>query len=98
MDAETGARPLLVTILTALQAILGVGGIFGGIGFLSDPSGALLGLTSATLQGLPIHDYVVPGLILLLVFGVAPLLVAYGLWKRPAWSWVGGLARWTHRH
>jgi len=43
-------------------------------------------------QGAPFPDYFLPGLTLLVILGVLPLLVSWGLWKRRGWAWPAGLA------
>jgi FtsH-binding integral membrane protein len=43
------------------------------------------------LHGSPFTDYLVPGLILVVVLGVFPLIVVYGLWSRHTWSWHAAL-------
>ncbi|NIP56683.1 MAG: hypothetical protein GWM92_01080 [Gemmatimonadetes bacterium] len=62
-------------------------GLGGGIGLVADPTGAFVGLPSGWLRGSPFEDYLVPGLVLLTVLGIAPLIVAWGLWTGRAWSW-----------
>lgn len=44
------------------------------------------------LDGSPFSDYLVPGLILLIVLGVCPLVVLAGLWLRPQPAWYGAFA------
>jgi hypothetical protein len=44
---------------------------------------------------LPVPDFVLPGLFLLLVMGLAPLILAFGLLARPNWPWADALARWS---
>ena len=39
------------------------------------------------LDGSPFADYLIPGLILLLVLGVAPLVAMVALWLRKTWAW-----------
>jgi hypothetical protein len=57
-----------------LLLVLVVGGWFGGISFLTDPSGSGVGMTTDQLPRWPLlDDYTVPGLLLLLGFGVLPL-------------------------
>jgi hypothetical protein len=58
----------------------------GGYVLVSDPSGAAIGLPSELLQGSVFRDYLVPGLVLLIVLGAGPLLVAYGVWTRRRWA------------
>lgn len=94
-------RPFVAYLLIALQLLLGIGAVAGGSFMLINPSGELLGLGLELLDGSPFDDYLIPGLLLTLVLGVMPLLVACGLiWRFPArvadrlnlyrdthWSW-----------
>jgi hypothetical protein len=61
--------------------------------FLADPSGGLMGMSLSYLDGLPIQSYLLPGIWLLTVMGAGPLLILYGLWARPAWSWIAAIER-----
>lgn len=58
---------------------------------VSDPSGGSLGFPVSWLNGSPFTDYLIPGLVLLIVLGIVPLIVLYGLWKRQYWGWLGAL-------
>jgi hypothetical protein len=50
-------------------------GWFGGLSFLTDPSGAGLGMTTAELPDWPLLvDYTLPGAALILLFGLLPLV------------------------
>lgn len=89
MTREASGRPLAVTALTALVALQGLSGLAGGIGLISDPSGRALGVPHAWLEGSPFSNYLVPGVILFLALGVAPMLVAYGLRRARPWARVG---------
>ena len=40
----------------------------------------------------------IPGLILGLLLGVGPLVVAYGLVRKPVWRWTTLLSGWTGEH
>ena len=81
-------------------------GAFGGGGALSiSPSGRLLGMPLALLAHSPFHDFLVPGLILFVLLGVAPCLLVVALLKKPAssfadrlnfcpdmhWAWTGSI-------
>jgi hypothetical protein len=70
-------------ILTAIQAI---GAIGGGIGLVRDPV-KNIGMPLSVLEGSPFKDYLIPGLILLIVVGLFALVVLAGLLRRwrPAW-------------
>ncbi len=60
-------------ILGALQAFTGIGAIPAGYGMLSDTTGAGLGMTPEILANSPLDSFLLPGLFLLLVNGVANL-------------------------
>lgn len=89
-------RLIIPGILSLSLLLLGVGGIYGGVVFLADPSGELMGMPVRYLDGLPIHDYLLPGLWLLVVMGIGPLVILYGLWVRPAWRWTWVIERRSH--
>jgi hypothetical protein len=64
----------------------GLSGIGGGIALVMDPAGGTLQISVRRLQGSPFNDYLIPGLILLLLLGMFPVIVVYGLWARLIWS------------
>jgi hypothetical protein len=84
-------HPLSVWVLIGLLCLLGVRGVLGGVQFLLVPSGELVGLSTADLNGSLFPNYRVPGLVLLTVLGVAPLVVARGLFRSERWAWFGAL-------
>ena len=75
----------------ALTAIQAVGGIPSGVGMVRDPVNNI-GMPLSMLEGSPFGDYLIPGLILLIVLGVFPLMVLYGLIRRYRWAWWLALA------
>ena len=92
-------------VLLFLLGFLGLGALGGG-GMLSiSPSGQLLGMPLSLLAGSPFHDFLVPGLLLFSVLGVAPCLLVVALLKQPAsplaerfnffpdmhWAWTGSI-------
>lgn len=83
------ARPVAVKLLVALLLLLAVNALYGGGALVADPSGGLLGMPVSLLAGSPFRDYLVPGLMLLALLGAFPLVVAWGLWFRPAWARLG---------
>jgi hypothetical protein len=87
-------RPFALWILLLWLVFLAVGGLYGGVAMLLDPSGKLLGM-DIMLPLLPVSSYILPGLFLLTVMGLAPLILAYGLFARPNWPWADALARWS---
>src|SRR3981081_4386182 len=72
------SRPLpgIARLAVVLEIFLGIGALFGGGVFLLAPDGHLLGMTTKTLAGSPFQAYLVPGILLFLFVGVAPLLAA----------------------
>jgi len=80
----------LLTILVAVQAL---SGLAGGVALVIDPSGGVLRMPVSALRSGPFTDFLVPGLILLLVLGVFPAAVAVALWRRPRWSAMAGPER-----
>jgi hypothetical protein len=70
-EAKTG---LLRTVLGALQILIGIGAVGGGLALILDPSGSLLGIPLEVLGDSPFPDFLVPGLVLLIVNGVASLI------------------------
>ncbi|MGB2866734.1 MAG: hypothetical protein WBC05_25610 [Sedimentisphaerales bacterium] len=90
-------RPFALWPLVFCLLFLSLGGLYGGIAMLTDPTGGSLQLTE-TLPLLPVSDYILPGIFLLVVMGLAPLLLIYGLLARPKWRWAERLSRWSGHH
>jgi hypothetical protein len=78
--------PGTVKALIVLTGIQAVGAIGGGVGLVRDPV-ENIGLPLSLLEGTPFKDYLIPGLILLIVVGLFSLFVFAGLLRRwkPAW-------------
>lgn len=79
-------KPGTVILLYILQAFLGLGAVAGGLLLLADPSGEMIGMPASVLERSPFSSFVIPGILLLLIFGFLPLLVLYGLYKKPQWT------------
>jgi len=78
----TGAARLA----TGLLVFEGLGGLWGGVSLVARPDGSLMQLAPALLEHSPFADYLVPGLVLLAVNGLVPLLAA-ALWlRRNPWA------------
>ena len=69
--------------LILLLAFLSAGALFGGIAFIIRPDGSLLKMPVETLANSPFKNFLIPGMILLLIFGIFPAFVIYGLLKKP---------------
>ncbi len=85
-------RPALLWVLFGLLVVQGLGGIGGGGALAARPDGSLLKMPMSYLQGSPFPDYRVPGVILFLVLGIFPLVVAFGLLRGRQWAWFGAFA------
>lgn len=70
-------------ILLALLAFLGLGAMGGGAIFIISPSGKLFGMPLSMLDKTPFSNFLIPGIILFLVLGIAPILLMMALIKKP---------------
>jgi hypothetical protein len=72
-------------LLTTL-AFQGVSGIAGGLGLTFDPTGESVGLPLGWLEGSPFASYLVPGIVLMTLLGIGPLVTLFGVWKSLTWA------------
>lgn len=63
-------------IIIILQIFIALGAFGGAYGFISDPTGQSMGMTTTILKDTPFRDFFIPGIILLLVNGVGSTLGA----------------------
>lgn len=70
-------------ILIFLLFFLGVGAIGGGGVLIISPTGEMIGMPLSILKGSPFNSFLIPGIILFLILGIAPFLVVFGLLKKP---------------
>lgn len=91
-------------LLTRL-ALLGVGALGGGGMLVVSPSGEWMGMPLSMLARSPFQDFLVPGLVLFTVLGLAPCLLVVALLKKPVspfaeqlnlcsdmhWAWTGSI-------
>ncbi len=96
--APPAARPLSLRWLLGCLAFLGVSAVFGGGALVGSPSGAWLHMPLSVLRYSPFGDFLVPGLILGLVFGAGSFLAVLALWLRPKWRPGAALTRFTREH
>ena len=85
--ADHPRRPATVWILLVLLVAQGLGGLAGGLSLSVRPDGSIMQMSTSLLDGSPFHDFLIPGLILMLVLGVLPLVAAVGLWLGRRWAW-----------
>lgn len=75
-------------ILFFLLVFQGLSGCLGGVRLVADPLGASIDLPVELLTGSAFSNYLVPGLVLLIVLGIGPWVAAYGVWRRRPWGWM----------
>jgi hypothetical protein len=83
---------ILIWFLAASLILLALGGLYGGLSMLLDPTGGLLQMEEVLPQ-LLVPDYLLPGVFLVVVMGLFPLLLTYALLRRPHWAWAEALPR-----
>ncbi|WP_440111549.1 hypothetical protein [Paenibacillus sp. QZ-Y1] len=69
-------------LLAVMNGMLGIGAILGGIMLIIDPSGNMLKMPDSLLEHSPFANFLIPGIILLLVLGVLPVLIGVALLRR----------------
>jgi len=82
-----GRRPFSLYPLLLLLALQSMGGIYGGICLTLSPSGNIIQMPLSMLDGSPFANFLIPGLILLLLLGLFPSFVVWALIIRPHWVW-----------
>ncbi|WP_435922187.1 hypothetical protein [Paenibacillus sp. DYY-L-2] len=81
-----GKKPITVWLLIGPHGFLGFGAVYGGGAFVIDPSGQLLRIPTEMMQVPLFPDYLIPGLLLLVLLGLCPLGVMVSLLLRKPWT------------
>ena len=81
VQPRTGSLLAMRVTLVILQLFVGIGGIFGGVEMIRDPLNPL-GMTTELIAGSPFDTYTWPGILLLVLVGVTPCVLAVGLMAR----------------
>lgn len=71
------------SIFLIVLGFLALGAIGGGIILIVSSDGALIGLPLSEFKNMPFTSYLIPGIILFSILGVAPLLLIIALLKKP---------------
>src|SRR5271165_3654642 len=86
------ARPIGIKLLVSVLLLLSAFAIPSGIAMLSDPSGKVIGAQTILpylTKAIPfLHDFSVVGIFLVAVYGVLPIVFAYGVWTRSRLAWI----------
>lgn len=91
-DSHDQKRPRWSYLLLASLVFLGGGAIYGGVSFILDPTGGMLGIPSQWIQDSPFGSYLIPGVFLLVVLGVGSFVTVFGIARRRVWAWPVGIA------
>ncbi|QLG39064.1 hypothetical protein MKY42_24525 [Paenibacillus sp. FSL W7-1088] len=73
-------------VIIVMQGLLGIGAMVGGGALIIDPSGNLIQMPDSLLEHSPFGSFLIPGIILLLVLGVMPMIIAISLLRRIHWK------------
>jgi hypothetical protein len=92
------SQPFSLRLLLGCLAFLGVSAAFGGIVLVVNRTGGLIGMPVSLLRFSPFHDFLIPGLILGIVFGIGSFAAILALWFRPDWSLGSALTHVTGEH
>ncbi len=71
-------------VLYFLLLFLGAGAVFGGAVLIISPSGSLFRMPLSLLNHSPFSNFLIPGIILFSILGVAPVMLTIALIKKPA--------------
>jgi len=69
-------------IWLSLIVLLGIGSLSGSVLMLTDPSGNSINMSTVILENSPFKDFFVPAVLLLIFFGIIPLLLLRPLLKK----------------
>jgi len=70
-------------IFLIVLGFLAIGAIGGGLILIISPTGELIGLPFTEFKNMPFSSFLIPGIILLSVLGIIPLLLIIALLKKP---------------
>jgi uncharacterized membrane protein YqjE len=74
---------IIRNIFLIVLGFLALGAIGGGIVLIISPTGEMIGLPLSEFKNIPFKSYLIPGIILLSVLGLVPLLLIIALLKKP---------------
>lgn len=95
MRAKT---PYETFLLAGMLIFLSLGAIYGGISLLNDSTGAGLRLKIDEYINYPFKDFFFIGFLLLVLFGIVPLLLIFPLFNKPKTNWANVFNVYKRRH
>lgn len=96
-EVKTGPRPASVKWTIGILTFLGITALGGGIEMLLFYEGNEF-LPAELIERTPFDTFIVPGLVLGIVFGLGSLFVAWGMWRRPDIGFLKWVEWLTDRH
>ena len=96
MQPQPHTWPASLIFLIGCVLFLTMGGRVGGLSFILDSTGSFLGSGTKAIKGLAVTDYFWPGIFLLAMFGVIPLLILYAFLVRPEVAKLEAFSRYLH--
>ena len=75
-------KTTIKTLSIIILLLLSFGALYGGWALISDPAGNKMGLSIELLKNTPFNNYFIPGLILLIINRLFPLLIIVALIRK----------------
>ncbi|TAL70675.1 MAG: hypothetical protein EPN82_01765 [Bacteroidetes bacterium] len=72
-------RKILLGFICICLLYIGGGGIYGGLSFITDPTGKSMGMSPELIKNIIVPNYFIPGIMLLILFGIIPIITTTGL-------------------
>lgn len=91
-------RSVINYIHLAAMIFQSLSGLLGGCLLVYDPSGGFMKMPLSMLEGTPFTNYLIPGIILLVLLGVFPVFVVVGLIGKQRWDWATVLNVYKDQH
>jgi len=82
MSTSEKKRNLLTKALGILQLFIGLGAVGGGLALVLEPNGSNLGVPLEMLKHSPFPDFLIPGIVLLLVNGIGSIAGSFSSFKQ----------------
>lgn len=98
LENSIGKKPITCKLLIFIHVLLGIGAVSGGLVLVIDPSGGLIKMPMTILKNSPFNNFLIPGIILLVILGIIPLVVSYALITKCNWQAASRLNIFSEMH